>query len=103
MGTMIKPLAASIQQPAQNTGTRTPVDHQAASKRDRELEEATRPLCVDCGVVRSFFIRRKNDPECKPTNLCGYCVILPAPLTDGERVDRRIAVVRAWREDMRRH
>jgi hypothetical protein len=103
MGTMIRPLSASIKQPAQNSGTRAPADHQAAYMRDRELEEAARPLCADCGVIRGFFIRRRRDTECRPASfaLCNYCFDRPEPRTEQDRQDRKLAVVRAWREEMR--
>jgi hypothetical protein len=105
MGTMIRPLAASVGQPAQNTGTRTPADHHAAYELDRQLELAARPLCADCGVLRSFFTRRRRDTSSRPSSfgLCDYCFHREEPVTEQDRLDRTLVVMRAWREDMRRH
>jgi len=103
---MIKSLAASIGNPVEDGGKRQRADLLARLERDREAELAARSVCVDCGTLRSFFTRRRarrGETVSRPANLCDYCFNRDEPRTEDARLDRRIAVLRAWREDMRQH
>jgi hypothetical protein len=103
--TMIRPLSASISKPVEDASKRQRADLLARLEQDRQAELAARPMCVDCGTLRSFFTRRRARGETvsRPANLCDYCFNRDEPVTEGARLDRKIAVIRAWREDMRRH
>jgi hypothetical protein len=111
MGTMIRPLAASVGQPVEDGSAahergRGRADLLARLERDREAELSARPVCVDCGTLRSFFTRRRarrGEIVSRPANLCDYCFHREEPVTEQDRLDRTLAVMRAWREDMRRH
>jgi hypothetical protein len=99
---MIKSLAASIGKPVES-GARHVADQRAALERDRQIELAARPPCADCGTLRGFFTRRRRDIIARPASfaLCDYCFARAEPLTEQDRLNRKLAVLRAWRREMR--
>jgi hypothetical protein len=103
--TMIKSLAASTGQTVEHDGPRGRADMLAAMERDRQAELAARPMCADCGTLRGFFTRRRRDTIARPASfrLCDYCVARAEPPTEQDRLNRKLDVMRAWREEMRRH
>jgi len=101
---MIKSRAASLATMQLAESERARKDRQAAVEQDRQRELSGRPTCSDCGVIPGFFTRRgRRDTVCRPATfaLCHYCFGLAEPLTAEDRVDRRLAVLRAWRQEMR--
>jgi hypothetical protein len=101
---MIKSIAASLAAKQQAESERARKDRQAALDRDRQLEQSSRPKCSDCGVIQGCFTRRgRNDTVSRPATfaLCNYCFGLAEPLTAEDRVDRRLAVMRALVKEMR--
>jgi hypothetical protein len=74
------------------------------ARADRETREriAARLPCSDCGVElqQYYFRQRLGNRVPAGDGLCWFCVNKPAPQSEDERVDRRIAVLRMVRAAM---
>jgi hypothetical protein len=61
------------------------------------------PRCSDCGTEpQQYYFRQRPGRRLPPGyGLCWVCVYKPAPESDAQRVDRRIAVLRMVRAALR--
>jgi hypothetical protein len=84
-------------------GPRLHAERRARADRETRERIAARPRCSDCQTEpqQYYFRQRLGRRLAAGEGLCWHCVDKPAPQSDAERVDRRIAVLRIVRAAMR--